>query len=69
MKQRGTKYHAGDNVYVSKDHSLHARVYGQVRFGMGKIRRDKQYVSIVPLDIEPAIIADLRKTKQATRRI
>ncbi len=32
LKQRGTKYAAGENVYVSKDHSLHAAIDGLVQF-------------------------------------
>ena len=68
VRQRGTKYHAGDNVYLGKDHTLHAQCYGRVRFAMGKIRRDKQYVHVDPVDVDPAILADL-KYKRTTRKI
>ena len=33
VRQRGTKFHAGDNVGVGKDHTLFALVDGQVSFG------------------------------------
>jgi large subunit ribosomal protein L27 len=26
VRQRGTQHHPGDNVYLGKDHTLHARV-------------------------------------------
>jgi large subunit ribosomal protein L27 len=32
VRQRGTKFHAGVNVYMGKDHTLHARVDGVVAF-------------------------------------
>jgi large subunit ribosomal protein L27 len=32
VRQRGTKFHAGVNVYMGKDHTLHARVDGVVSF-------------------------------------
>ncbi len=32
VRQRGTKFHAGLNVYMGKDHTLHARVDGVVSF-------------------------------------
>ena len=32
VRQRGTKFHPGDNVYMGKDYTLHARVDGTVQF-------------------------------------
>jgi large subunit ribosomal protein L27 len=32
VRQRGTKYHAGDNVGIGKDHTLFALVPGKVKF-------------------------------------
>ena len=48
IRQRGTKYHPGENVYMGKDFTLHARVDGVVAFR--KRRSDRMYVSIVPSD-------------------
>ena len=45
VRQRGTKFHAGDNVRVGKDHTLFALADGTVKFetrGMPK----RKYVSI-----------------------
>ena len=46
VRQRGTKHNPGDNVYAGKDHTLHARVGGTVKFE--KKAGGKSYVSIVP---------------------
>ncbi|QTF92435.1 MULTISPECIES: 50S ribosomal protein L27 [Gammaproteobacteria] len=32
VRQRGTKFHAGDNVGVGRDHTLFAKVDGKVTF-------------------------------------
>jgi len=32
VRQRGTQHRPGDNVYMGKDHTLHAKVYGVVQF-------------------------------------
>ena len=46
VRQRGTKHYAGENVYAGKDHSLHAKIDGIVRFE--KKSGGKSYVSIDP---------------------
>jgi large subunit ribosomal protein L27 len=43
VRQRGTKFHAGRNVKVGRDHTLYAISEGTVLF---KIREGKQYVSV-----------------------
>ena len=47
VRQRGTAHHPGDNVYLGKDHTLHARVDGVVRFT--KKKNNRSYVSIDPI--------------------
>ncbi len=32
VRQRGTKHNPGENVYLGKDHTLHAKVDGLVKF-------------------------------------
>ena len=34
VRQRGTKVHAGANVGMGRDHTLYARVAGQVRYAV-----------------------------------
>ena len=46
VRQRGNTHHPGENVYSSKDHTLHAYVDGVVRFT--KKKDNKSYVSIEP---------------------
>ncbi len=48
IRQRGTKHHPGENVYMGKDHTLHAKVDGIVKFT--KKRDNRSYVSIVPIE-------------------
>ena len=44
VRQRGTKYHPGDNVGIGKDHTLFALTDGKVRFHKGKL--DRKFVSV-----------------------
>lgn len=46
VRQRGTKFHAGENVYMGRDHTLHAYVDGIVQFK--RTFNDRNVVSIVP---------------------
>lgn len=47
VRQRGTRVHAGDNIGIGRDHTLYAKVDGQVKFGI-KGPNGKNTVSIVP---------------------
>lgn len=44
IRQKGTKVRAGLNVYVSRNHTLHANIDGTVEFFL---KEGKQYVKIV----------------------
>jgi large subunit ribosomal protein L27 len=46
VRQRGTKFRAGENVGVGRDHTLFARETGAVRFVTR--RDDRTYVTVVP---------------------
>jgi large subunit ribosomal protein L27 len=48
VRQRGQRFHAGDNVYMGKDHTLHAGVEGLVTFKKGK--NDRTFVAISPCE-------------------
>ncbi len=48
IRQRGTKFHPGDNAYMGKDFTIHAKVDGTVVFRRRK--DDRTYVSIRPSD-------------------
>ena len=47
VRQRGTKFHAGSNVGVGKDHTLFALVDGQVSFAT-KGALNKPVVQVTP---------------------
>ena len=47
VRQRGTQFHAGDNVGIGKDHTLFAKIEGAVQFTIKGAERRKT-VSIVP---------------------
>ena len=49
VRQRGTKHHAGENVYLGKDHTLHAKIDGTVKFT--KKKNNRSYVSILPKEL------------------
>ena len=46
VRQRGTKFHPGNNVGMGKDHTLHALVPGVVEFK--KKRLGRTFVNVVP---------------------
>jgi len=47
IRQRGTKFHAGTNVGLGKDHTLFATADGVVKFET-KGPKNRKYVSVVP---------------------
>lgn len=55
VRQRGTKFHPGENVGIGKDHTLHALVPGTVAFR--KRRLNRTFVSIVPEGTEAPVVA------------
>jgi len=46
VRQRGTRFHAGENVYLGKDFTIHAQVDGTVAFKKGK--QNRTWISIIP---------------------
>jgi len=47
VRQRGTRFHPGENVGKGKDDTLYAKSYGTVFF---KEHLGRKYVNIVPLE-------------------
>ena len=47
VRQRGTKFHPGDNVGIGKDHTIFATINGKVAFKKTKVRT---FVSVVPTE-------------------
>jgi large subunit ribosomal protein L27 len=48
VRQRGTKFHPGDNVGMGKDHTLFATNDGHVKFE--RKRGGRQFVRVLPLE-------------------
>ena len=46
-RQRGTKWHAGDNVGTGKDHTLFALIDGRVAFNTKA--KGRVFVSVLPM--------------------
>jgi large subunit ribosomal protein L27 len=51
LRQRGTKFHPGNNVGRGGDDTLFALVHGSVKFGE---RKGRKIVDIIPLETEVA---------------
>ncbi len=47
VRQRGTKFHPGDNVGCGKDYTLYAKTDGKVEFRV-KGKNNRTFVSVVP---------------------
>jgi len=41
VRQRGTQFHAGDNVGMGKDHTLYAKIAGKVMFAVRGAQKRK----------------------------
>ena len=48
IRQRGTAHHPGENVYMGKDHTIHAAIDGIVKFE--KRKGGRSYISIIPVE-------------------
>ncbi|MAZ39711.1 MAG: 50S ribosomal protein L27 [Legionellales bacterium] len=51
VRQRGTKFHAGLNVGLGKDHTLYALIDGVVRF-VTRGTQNRKFVEVIPADAE-----------------
>lgn len=63
VRQRGTRFHPGENVYMGRDHTLHASIDGIVEFKRG--RNDRTSVHIVPFTEVAETVAPVKGTKKA----
>ena len=45
-RQRGTKWHPGENVGLGKDHTIFSLIEGSVKFG--KKKKGRTFISVVP---------------------
>jgi len=47
VRQRGTKFHPGDNVGIGRDHTLFAKAEGKIVFAI-KGEKNRRTVSVIP---------------------
>jgi large subunit ribosomal protein L27 len=47
VRQRGTHFHAGNNVGIGRDHTIYSVIQGYVKFEY--VTEDKQRISVYPL--------------------
>jgi large subunit ribosomal protein L27 len=62
VRQRGTRFHPGANVYLAKDYTLHADIDGTVVFRRKKDNRT--YVSVIDPNA-PTLVIPKAKSKSA----
>ncbi len=69
VRQRGTKFHPGENVGMGKDHTLHALVDGTVVFN--KKRLNRTFISIAPIggEIVEEKVAPIKKAAPAKKAV
>ncbi|MFK7807827.1 MAG: 50S ribosomal protein L27 [Saprospiraceae bacterium] len=65
VRQRGTKFHPGDNVGMGKDHTLFALKPGKVAFT--KKRLNRTFVNIIPFDHVEETVAKVQPKKVAAK--
>ena len=61
VRQRGTRFHPGQNVGIGKDHTIFALVDGTVSFK--KKRLNRTFINIIPFDVEETV-ADIKPKKK-----
>jgi large subunit ribosomal protein L27 len=65
IRQRGTKFHPGQNTYLGRDFTLHAAILGKIVYTKGK--GGKNFVHVLPFDapvaetVAPAAVAKAAK--------
>ena len=63
LRQRGTKWHPGENVGIGKDHTIFAKIEGQVQFR--KRHNGNTYVSVLDKDAFDAHQAEKKQKADA----
>ena len=63
VRQRGTRFHPGENVYMGRDHTLHAAIDGVVEFT--RTRNDRSFVHVLPFQEVAETVAPVKTAKKA----
>jgi large subunit ribosomal protein L27 len=62
IRQRGTRFHAGENVYMGKDHTLHAAIDGVVSFNVR--RKGRTFINVLP-EMDEVAVKEIKKVPRA----
>ncbi len=62
IRQRGTKFHVGENCYLGKDFTVHAKIDGTVVYRKGY--KNRVFVSILPVGGVAETVAKVGKPKK-----
>jgi len=63
VRQRGTKFHPGENVGLGKDHTIFSKVEGLVKFTRKKNNRN--YISVIPFEDDTVATTTAKKAPVA----
>ena len=55
VRQRGTRFHAGANVGLGRDHTLYSKADGIVQF-IVKGALNRKYVTIIPFELASEVV-------------
>lgn len=58
VRQRGTKFHPGNNVGIGKDHTIYAKIEGTVTFERMRGRNGQKQISVYALPEVSAAAGD-----------
>ncbi|CAF1859405.1 BnaC04g56150D [Brassica napus] len=67
VRQRGTKFHAGKNVGIGKDHTIFSLIDGLVKFE--KFGPDRKKISVYPREVVPENPNSYRARKREAFRV
>lgn len=51
VRQRGTRFHPGNNVGIGRDHTLFALTSGTIQFKKGRL--DRTFIHVIPTNENP----------------
>jgi large subunit ribosomal protein L27 len=67
VRQRGTRFHPGENVYMGKDYTLHARIDGTIVFR--RQRLDRTFIHVLPHGTAAEVAAPAKLEKPAAVKV
>lgn len=68
VRQRGTQWHPGLNVYMGRDHTIHAAIDGKVQYTWMRLyqkkKRKRRFVSVMPADSDLTDLQEFMSKKK-----